>query len=127
MSNYENSDYIPVDIRKIKDKNRVYISNDLMKLLGNPEIIVYSKLEVNGDTKIVVNNAHNKVIGNEIDAVKIDGKQRCTIPKKVREELGIDDRKNSNFVGFFITKAKDRNVIEIINIANLGKMVKEDV
>jgi len=127
MNDYESSDYIPIDIRKVKDKNRVYLSDDLMKLLGHPEIIVYSKLQVNGDVKIVVNNAHSKVVGKEIDAVKVDGRQRCTITKKVREELGIDDRKNNNFVGFFLTNAKDKRVVEIINIAHLGKRVKEDV
>lgn len=127
MNDYESSDYIPIDIRKVKDKNRVYLSDDLMKLLGHPEIIVYSKLQVNGDVKIVVNNAHSKVVGKEIDAVKVDGRQRCTITKKVREELGIDDRKNNNFVGFFLTHAKDKRVVEIINIAHLGKRVKEDV
>ena len=127
MNDYENSDYIPIDIRKIKDKNRVYLSDDLMKLLGNPEIIVYSKLQVNGDVKIVVNNAHNRVVGKEIDAVKVDCRQRCTITKKVREELGIDDKKNNNFVGFFLTNAKDIRVLEIINITHLGKRVKENV
>jgi len=127
MNDYESSDYIPIDIRKVKDKNRVYLSDDLMKLLGHPEIIVYSKLQVDGDVKIVVNNAHSKVVGKEIDAVKVDGRQRCTITKKVREELGIDDRKNNNFVGFFLTNAKDKRVVEIINIAHLGKRVKEDV
>ena len=127
MNDYESSDYIPIDIRKVKDKNRVYLSDDLMKLLGHPEIIVYSKLQVNGDVKIVVNNAHSKVVGKEIDAAKVDGRQRCTITKKVREELGIDDRKNNNFVGFFLTNAKDKRVVEIINIAHLGKRVKEDV
>jgi len=120
MSDTDN-DYIPVDIRKVKDKNRVYLSDDLMKLLGNPEIIVYSKFHANGDKKVVVNNAHNEVIGNEIDAVKVDDRQRCTIPKKVRSELGIDGKRNNTFVGFFLTNATDRKVIEVINIAKLGK------
>lgn len=126
-NNYSNNDYIPIDIRKLKDKNRVSLSDDLIKLLGNPEIIVYSKLELDGDVKIVVNNARKKIIGKEIDAVKIDGKQRCTITKKVRDELGIDDKNSNNFVGFFITNAKDKKLVEIINISNLGKRVKENV
>jgi len=127
MNDNNDIDYIPIDIRKVKDKNRVYLSDDLMELLDNPEIIVYSKLQVNGDVKIVVNNARNRIIGKEVDAVKVDCRQRCTIPKRVREELGIDDKKNNNFVGLFITNAKDKRVLEIINISRLGKKVKEDV
>jgi len=121
MNDNNDIDYIPIDIRKVKDKNRVYLSDDLMNLLGNPEIIVYSKFHTNGDTKVVVNNAHNEIIGNEIDAVKVDGRQRCTIPKRVRRELGIDEKNSNTFVGFFLANTTDRKVVEVINIAKLGK------
>jgi len=115
----DKNDYIPIDIRKIKDKNRVYLSNDLIKMLGNPKRIIFSKINIDGDTKIILNDKEN-VIGVKIDSVKIDGKQRCTITKKIRKELGIDG--NNNFVGFFLTNIKNNmKVIEIVNIANLGK------
>ena len=122
-------DYYPFDFREIKDKNRISLSNDLMKRLEYPEEIVFSKYGINGEERIIINNANHKIQGEIIGKSRIDNKQRCTIPRKVQYELGFyrpdeqrHQRKNrKKFVGIIEVITKDGNFIELCRIGRIGK------
>jgi len=112
------SDYIPIDLREIKDKNRVSVSSDLLKILGKPDRIVFSRYVVNGDTKIVVNNADDVVMGESIGmTVNVDQKQRITITQKVQNEMGFKNDGKKKFIGFFHTQnKKGGRVVELCKV-----------
>lgn len=114
-------DYKPIDLREIKDKNRVSLSNDLLQILGEPDKIVFSKYELNGDTKIVVNNGDDVTIGTPIGkSVALETpKNRLTIIKPVLEEIGMNNTEETGkkFVGFFhVPNQSGGRVVELCRI-----------
>jgi len=94
--------YEIIDIRKLCDRCRVYISNDLISYLGlnneNREVIFVE----NRNGEIIVDNIKNKEIYENkkikiIESSIVDNVNRVVIRKGVRKRLGI---KRNNFVAF---------------------------
>lgn len=114
--------YLPYDLRQIKDKNRISLSKELLKRLNNPEEIIFSVFSFDGEERILLFNAKDTNIkGREIAKVKVDGKSRCAIPSAVQEELGFKNKKNKRFVGIIEITTSYGNFIELCRIGRIGK------
>lgn len=117
--------YYPIDFREIKDKNRISISKDVIKKLGNPTEILFVKYKTNGEEVISLFNSSEKYInGNVIGRSRIDGRDRITLSSKVQKELGFNGHEPKKFVG--IIELEVDMGIKILELCRIGKVGKRE-
>lgn len=104
--------YTPIDIRKIHDKWRVIISEDLKKSLNLKDNVIYF-MEKNCRVFLF---SYPKDGFNFLSKTYIDEQNRIVLKKKVRKILDIT---KSSFVGFFF------NTIDGVETVELSKVILE--
>jgi len=113
--------YYPIDFREIKDKNRISISKDVIEKLCNPEEVLFVKYKANGEEVIVIQNASDPPISdNIIGRSKIDARERITLSMKVQKEIGFMGHEAKKFVG--IIELGIDGGVKILELCRIGRI-----
>jgi len=101
-----------IDVRPIRDKRRVCLSNEVLSIMGYPDEIFFSICRINDENHVIMTG--NDEIGERIDKSKVDKAKRIVLTKKVIDELKFNDEK---FIGFYLMQINGQEIVSLKKIA----------